>query len=143
MFSSAAQINPALCNCTSIPSVSAQDIWGAILYYFMIWKYSQVGYENILTIFSVDWHWMLTSAVKIARTGLWSDSLHSPRLYCLCFSPFPNHIILSHLHNQYTTNCNFIYKIINLLVLFHLCYEITYQAGVRFFSFFPFWLLQP
>lgn len=91
-------------NTTTVhPSMlSAKDIWGTIV---CVWKLLHdlkiftSCYVNILTNFFVDWHWILTSAVKIARTGLWSDSLHSPRLYCLCFIPFPNHIILSHLHN--------------------------------------------
>lgn len=39
----------------------------------------------------------LMSAVNIARTGLWSESLDSLLLYWICLIPFPNHIILSHL----------------------------------------------
>lgn len=40
-----------------------------------------------------------THAMKIARTGLWSDNLDSTLSYWICFSPLPNQIIRSHLQN--------------------------------------------
>lgn len=45
----------------------------------------------------------LTWLLKIALTGLWSDSFDSPLSYASSFSPSPCHIILSHLKSATVT----------------------------------------